>query len=212
MNDELLSISDAAERCGVHIDTLRKWERRGILLPEYTHGGHRRYRVSDIQKLQDSNNKVHMNYAVQAAKLRDERLQREEVERQVKEQQDKDMAEKQKMLQEEEAVKNKELLKVFQQFDKHAISNGEEKLEAGLASTTDGLQFVCLKLGSASLSKMHSWKELGAVLLSARYFAQEGLYLLRRYERRDQHNWKEIGRFKDVQGLMEAVVVEVAKL
>ena len=46
---DLFSISEAAEVCGVHIETLKKWEQRGWLFPHYTKGGHRRYRRSEIE-------------------------------------------------------------------------------------------------------------------------------------------------------------------
>ena len=45
-------ISIAAELAGVHPQTLRIYERRGLLDPERTGGGSRRYSDSDIAKLQ----------------------------------------------------------------------------------------------------------------------------------------------------------------
>ena len=44
-------ISDAAELAGVHPQTLRIYERRGLLQPARTTGGNRRYSNADIQRL-----------------------------------------------------------------------------------------------------------------------------------------------------------------
>jgi len=44
----LLTISEVSERLGITIDSLRKWERKGILKPIRTPGGHRRYSEEDI--------------------------------------------------------------------------------------------------------------------------------------------------------------------
>ena len=45
-------ISVAAEIAGVHPQTLRIYERRGLLQPARTSGGNRRYSNADIQRLQ----------------------------------------------------------------------------------------------------------------------------------------------------------------
>ncbi len=45
-------ISVAAELAGVHPQTLRIYERRGLLEPARTRGGSRRYSERDIQRLQ----------------------------------------------------------------------------------------------------------------------------------------------------------------
>ena len=45
---KLLSIGKTAEILGVHIDTLREWDKEGKLLPVKTFGNHRRYKMSDI--------------------------------------------------------------------------------------------------------------------------------------------------------------------
>lgn len=45
-------ISVAAEITGVHPQTLRIYERRGLLQPARTSGGNRRYSNADIQRLQ----------------------------------------------------------------------------------------------------------------------------------------------------------------
>ncbi|MDA3020966.1 MAG: MerR family transcriptional regulator, partial [Actinomycetota bacterium] len=45
-------ISVAAERAGMHPQTLRIYERRGLLQPARTQGGNRRYSELDIARLQ----------------------------------------------------------------------------------------------------------------------------------------------------------------
>lgn len=47
----LLKISDVSERLGVTIESLREWERSGLIKPFRTPGGHRRYSEEDILKL-----------------------------------------------------------------------------------------------------------------------------------------------------------------
>jgi excisionase family DNA binding protein len=50
MNEQkLLSIGKTAEVLGVHIDTLREWDKEGKLVPVKTPGNHRRYKWSDIE-------------------------------------------------------------------------------------------------------------------------------------------------------------------
>jgi putative transposase len=46
---KLLSIGKTADILGVHIDTLREWDRDEKLVPVKTPGGHRRYRLEDIE-------------------------------------------------------------------------------------------------------------------------------------------------------------------
>lgn len=46
-----LTIGEAAELLGVHIDTVRNWEKRGYLIAIKTPGGHRRFLASDIESL-----------------------------------------------------------------------------------------------------------------------------------------------------------------
>lgn len=48
---ELLSITQAAQRLGVGVDTLRTWERNGKLRAIRTVGGHRRFDAQDVDKL-----------------------------------------------------------------------------------------------------------------------------------------------------------------
>ncbi len=45
-------ISVAAELAGIHPQTLRLWERRGLLEPERTGSGRRRYSNADIARLE----------------------------------------------------------------------------------------------------------------------------------------------------------------
>ncbi len=45
-------ISVAAELAGVHPQTLRAYERKGLLTPARTEGGTRRYSVADIDRLE----------------------------------------------------------------------------------------------------------------------------------------------------------------
>lgn len=48
---QLVSIGKAADMLGVCIDTLREWDKAGTLKPVLTAGQHRRYRISDIDKM-----------------------------------------------------------------------------------------------------------------------------------------------------------------
>ena len=52
----MITIGNAAELLGVHTQTLRKWEREGIVIPYRTPGGQRRYDLSTIMQLKGSNN------------------------------------------------------------------------------------------------------------------------------------------------------------
>ena len=53
--EKMLSVRGAANFLGVNVATLRKWGQDGVLTPERTKGGHRRYKVSDLEKYLDSN-------------------------------------------------------------------------------------------------------------------------------------------------------------
>lgn len=46
-------ISVAAELAGMHAQTLRQYDRLGIVTPSRTHGGGRRYSYRDIQRLRE---------------------------------------------------------------------------------------------------------------------------------------------------------------
>src|SRR3990172_11987868 len=48
MDNQLLSIQEAARRLKVSTKTLRRWETRGVLIPLRTQGSHRRYTLNQI--------------------------------------------------------------------------------------------------------------------------------------------------------------------
>jgi putative resolvase len=50
--NNLIDIAQAAQLLGVDKVTLRYWDKAGKLVPQRTAGGHRRYLMSDIKKLQ----------------------------------------------------------------------------------------------------------------------------------------------------------------
>lgn len=52
MTDNLIDISQVSQLLGVDKVTLRRWDREGRLKPQRTVGGHRRYLLSDIKRLQ----------------------------------------------------------------------------------------------------------------------------------------------------------------
>lgn len=52
MNDNLINISEASQLLGVDNSTLRYWDKMDKLKPQRTVGGHRRYLLSDIKRLQ----------------------------------------------------------------------------------------------------------------------------------------------------------------
>ena len=54
MNKEWLSLSAAADLLGVHPSTVRKWSDDGKLPVHLTQGGHRRYRMSEVEHWQVS--------------------------------------------------------------------------------------------------------------------------------------------------------------
>lgn len=51
MSQRLVSIGKAADMLGVHVDTLREWDKDGRLSPVKTLGNHRRYLLEDIESL-----------------------------------------------------------------------------------------------------------------------------------------------------------------
>ncbi|GAB4497583.1 MAG: hypothetical protein OHK003_06710 [Anaerolineales bacterium] len=57
VNDEWLSLSDAANLLGVHPSTVRLWSDKGILPVHKTQGGHRRYKRGEILLWAESNSK-----------------------------------------------------------------------------------------------------------------------------------------------------------
>ena len=48
---ELITIGKAAKMLGVHVDTLRRWDKQNKLSPVKTLGNHRRYQLYDIEQL-----------------------------------------------------------------------------------------------------------------------------------------------------------------
>ncbi|MHA1342270.1 MAG: IS607 family transposase [Promethearchaeota archaeon] len=54
----MLSIGKAAEYLGVSIPTLRRWHKKGLLIPIMTPGGHRRYPISVLKQFYYKNNKT----------------------------------------------------------------------------------------------------------------------------------------------------------
>lgn len=52
--ERLISISKAAYLLGVHPDTLRNWDDSGQLRAVRTMGGHRRYKLSEIENIQEN--------------------------------------------------------------------------------------------------------------------------------------------------------------
>ena len=51
IRDEMVPIRTAARMLGVHPNTLRNWEKQGIIHPLRTTSGHRRYSRADIDRL-----------------------------------------------------------------------------------------------------------------------------------------------------------------
>lgn len=51
MVQNLVSIGKAANILGVHVDTLRQWDKEGKLVPVKTLGNHRRYKLEDVENL-----------------------------------------------------------------------------------------------------------------------------------------------------------------
>lgn len=51
MEEDFFAISVAAERAGMHAQTLRTYDRLGLVRPERTSGGGRRYSQKDIDRL-----------------------------------------------------------------------------------------------------------------------------------------------------------------
>ena len=56
MIEKLLTIRKTAELLGVSISALRDWDNSGEFVAVRTPGGHRRYRMSDIEKFQGIEN------------------------------------------------------------------------------------------------------------------------------------------------------------
>jgi excisionase family DNA binding protein len=48
---DYLSIKEAAQYLHVHVNTLRNWQKKGLINPEKTPGGHRRFAKSELCKI-----------------------------------------------------------------------------------------------------------------------------------------------------------------
>jgi len=80
----LLTISEVSERLGITIDSLRKWERKGVLKPIRTPGGHRRYSEEDLvnitgKKVSDSQNRKTVLYCRCSTEKQRENLDRQKL-------------------------------------------------------------------------------------------------------------------------------------
>src|SRR5215831_5996166 len=51
MADELYTISVAAELCGMHEQSLRMYERRGLITPQRSAGNMRRFSDADVERI-----------------------------------------------------------------------------------------------------------------------------------------------------------------
>lgn len=81
---QLVSIGKASELLGVHIDTLRRWETLGKIIPIYTPGGHRRYKLSEIEEANGTNlDNTEVRVAVYCRTSSHEQKQKGDMERQV---------------------------------------------------------------------------------------------------------------------------------
>lgn len=85
MNQQILTIKEAADLLGVTTTTLRDWDKAGKLVPIRTQGNHRRYRLSDIQiclgEQENEETKV-VNVCVYARVLSHEQKQKGDLDRQ----------------------------------------------------------------------------------------------------------------------------------
>ena len=57
-NDFKLSIQDAADRLGVSTKTLRRWEAKGLIVPERTVGNQRRYSISQLDAFSNQHTQI----------------------------------------------------------------------------------------------------------------------------------------------------------
>jgi predicted site-specific integrase-resolvase len=81
---QLVSIGKASDLLGVSIDTLRLWEEQGKISPIYTQGGHRRYKVSDIEEANGSaSSRDEVRVAVYCRTSSHEQKQKGDMERQL---------------------------------------------------------------------------------------------------------------------------------
>lgn len=81
---QLVSIGKASDLLGVSIDTLRLWEEQGKIHPVYTRGGHRRYKISDIEEANGSSiSRSEIRMAVYCRTSSHEQKQKGDMERQL---------------------------------------------------------------------------------------------------------------------------------
>jgi excisionase family DNA binding protein len=52
--EELLPIGETARRLGVSVDTVRRWERDGLIKATRTLGGQRRFTVAEVESAKAS--------------------------------------------------------------------------------------------------------------------------------------------------------------
>lgn len=64
----LVSISEAADMLGIHVDTLRQWDRAGKLIPNKTLGNHRRYDLDQIKQLIHGDRAMNRLYTIKNQK------------------------------------------------------------------------------------------------------------------------------------------------
>lgn len=62
---DLIAVAKVAKMFGVHPDTVRDWTEKGILKANRTFGGHRRYSLSEIQKLIEVQNERNTDRGVE---------------------------------------------------------------------------------------------------------------------------------------------------
>lgn len=68
--DRSLSPREAAEKLGISQDTLRRWEKNGLIQPERTPGGQRRYNEEDISAMLDQAERPSSRQPVMRPELR----------------------------------------------------------------------------------------------------------------------------------------------
>ena len=67
--DRLLTLKETGKLLNVSKQTLQRWDNSGKLIAIRTEGGHRRYKLSDIEKILKQNRNVTDNEIIEATKL-----------------------------------------------------------------------------------------------------------------------------------------------
>lgn len=64
--DSMLSISEAAEKIGVSVDTIRRWEKKGLVKASRSEHNYRLFNVNEIQRIHDKVSGAHVgnNYKI----------------------------------------------------------------------------------------------------------------------------------------------------